>query len=104
MERHGFGPRTIHFGRDEKKQIVIHLAKGDAPFADYKKPEGQRVKNDCWPVLKEAGLDPDRETVLIFTNLSDWDPETKVFRHKSPYYAGGKQQARHRVAARFAGT
>jgi hypothetical protein len=92
MERHGFGPRTIHFGRDEKKQIVIHLAKGDAPFADYKKPEGQRVKNDCWPVLKEAGLDPDRETVLIFTNLSDWDPETKAFRHKSPYYAGGNSK------------
>ena len=92
MERHGFGRRTIQYDRNAEGAIVIHLAKGDAPFADYKKPEGQRVKNDCWPVLKKAGLDPDRETVLIFTNLSDWDPETKVFRHKSPYYASGNNK------------
>lgn len=92
MERHGFGRRTIHFDRTGEGQIRIHLAKGDAPFSDYRKPEGQRVKKDCWPVLKEAGINPDKETVLIFTNLSDWDPETKVFRHKSPYYASGNHQ------------
>ncbi len=92
MERLGFGRRSIALDLDEKDQLVIYHAVGSAPYADYKKPEGDRVKDDCWPVLKEAGLDPDRETVLIFTNLSDWDPDKLTFFHKSPYYASGSNR------------
>ena len=75
MKRLGFGRRSIVLDLDEKDQLIIYQAVGSAPYADYKKPDGNRVKDDCWPVLKEAGLDPDRETVLIFTYLSDWDPD-----------------------------
>ena len=93
MERMGFGKRTFQLNFDADGLLVVHLAKGDSEFADYKKPEGQRVKKDCWPVLKAAGLDPDRETILIFTNLSDWDPVKHTFSHKSPYYASGSQKS-----------
>ncbi len=89
MERLGFGHRTIQFDYDDEKNLVIHEAIGAGKYADYKKADGQKVKADCVPVLKEAGINPDRETVVIFTNLSDWDPEKKTFVHKSPYYAGG---------------
>lgn len=92
MERLGFGRRSIALDLDKKDQLIIYHAVGSAPYADYKKPEGNRVKDDCWPVLKEAGLDPDRETVLIFTNLSDWDPDKLTFFHKSPYYASGSNR------------
>ncbi|MDF1813308.1 MAG: NPCBM/NEW2 domain-containing protein [Verrucomicrobiales bacterium] len=44
-------------------------------------------------MLKAAGINPDRETVLLFTNLSDWDPVNKTFVHKSPYYAKGSNLA-----------
>ena len=89
MERIGLGRRSIRFDYDDEEKLVIHHAVGSAPFADYKKPEGDRVKKDCWPVLKAAGLDPARETIVIFTNLSDWDPDKNTFVHKSPYYARG---------------
>lgn len=92
MKRLGFGRRSIVLDLDEKDQLIIYQAVGSAPYADYKKPDGNRVKDDCWPVLKEAGLDPDRETVLIFTNLSDWDPDKLTFFHKSPYYASGSNR------------
>lgn len=92
MERMGLGRRSIQLDYDEVGKMVIHHVVGSAPFADYKKPEGQRVKADCWPVLKAAGLDPDRETVVIFTNLSNWDPEKNTFFHKSPYYASGNHR------------
>lgn len=92
MERHGFGRRTIQLDYDDAGGLVIHHAVGSAPFADYKKPEGERVKADCWPILKEAGLNPDRETIVLFTNLSDWDPVKNTFFHKSPYYASGNNR------------
>jgi hypothetical protein len=92
MERHGFGRCSIQLNYDDDKLLTIHHAVGSANFADYTKPEGERVRKDCWPVLKEAGIDPDRETVLIFTNLSDWDPVNNTFQHKSPYYARGNSR------------
>jgi len=92
LERNGFGRRSIQLNYDDDKLLKIYHAVGSADFADYKKPEGERVRKDCWPVLKKAGLNPDRETVLIFTNLSDWDPEKNTFKHKSPYYARGNNQ------------
>lgn len=92
MERLGFGHRTIRFDYDSDKKLVIHEAVGDGKFADYQKPEGQRVKADCIPVLEAAGIDPDRETLVIFTNLSDWDPVKNTFVHKSPYYASGNHR------------
>lgn len=92
MERMGFGRRTLQLDYDSNGKLVIHKAVGDSPYADYSKPEGQRVQKDCWPVLKEAGLNPDRETIVIFTNLSNWDPVENTFVHKSPYYARGSNR------------
>ncbi|MDF1753279.1 MAG: NPCBM/NEW2 domain-containing protein [Verrucomicrobiales bacterium] len=89
MERLGFGLRTFQLDYDNEGYLVLHEAVGEGNFADYHKPDGERIKSECWPVLKEAGINPARETVLIFTNLSEWDPEKKTFVHKSPYYARG---------------
>jgi len=92
MTRIGFGPRTIQLDYDAEKNLVIHEAIGEGKFADYSTPDGQRIKMECMPVLEAAGLNPDKETIVIFTNLSDWDPEENTFVHKSPYYAGGNHR------------
>ncbi|MFT5467915.1 MAG: hypothetical protein ACI8UO_003023 [Verrucomicrobiales bacterium] len=89
MERHGFGRRTIQLDYDADDQLVIHEATGAGGYADYGRPDGERIQKECWPVLKKAGIDPDHETVLIFTNLAKWDPDKNTFFHKSPYYARG---------------
>jgi len=89
MNRLGFGPRSINLDYDKTGQLRIHLAQGDKPSAAYNVQSGQEVRQDCLPVLEKAGIDADRETILIFCNLATWDPEKLVFTHKSPYYAGG---------------
>lgn len=89
MQRHGLGSRSIRLARDAAGGLVIHEVTGQGKFADYAKADGQRIRGECLPVLRDAGIDADRETVMIFTNLSDWDPVNSRFRHKSPYYAGG---------------
>ena len=50
------------------------------------------MRKDCVPVLEKAGIDANRETILIFCNLATWDPEKLIFKHKSPYYAGGSHR------------
>ena len=89
MQRHGLGSRSIRLARDAEGGLVIHEVTGQGTFADYAKADGQRIRGECLPVLRDAGIDAGRETVMIFTNLSDWDPVNSRFRHKSPYYAGG---------------
>ena len=89
MEQLGFGRRSIQLARDDRGRLVIHEVVGEAGFADYGTPDGSRIRKECLPVLKAAGIDMDRETAMIFTNLATWDPRQLDFKHKSPYYAGG---------------
>ena len=89
MERHGFGPRSIRLARDAAGKLVVHEVIGEGAWADYDGPDGGRIRKECVPVLRAKGIDIDRETVMIFTNLAEWDPGKLTFRHKSPYYAGG---------------
>lgn len=91
MERHGFGRRTIRLSYDEGNKLIVHDVTGARNHSDYGKPDGQIIRNECLPVLRAAGIDADRETILIFTNLVEWNPDSLTFSHKSPYYAGGSQ-------------
>lgn len=89
MERHGFGRRTIRLAYDSGKNLIVHEVTGAGRHENYGKPDGQKIREECLPVLRAAGIDADRETILIFTNLVEWDANTLTFTHKSPYYAGG---------------
>lgn len=89
MERHGFGRRTIRLPEDPDGKLIVHEVTGEGSHADYGKEDGQRIRKECLPVLRAAGIDADRETILIFTNLVEWNADTLTFTHKSPYYAGG---------------
>jgi hypothetical protein len=91
-ERHGLGPRTIRLDRDPNGRLVVHEVVGEGTFADYEGGDGGRIRDECRPVLRAQGIDIDRETIMIFTNLAEWDPARLTFRHKSPYYAGGDQR------------
>ena len=94
MQRHGFGPRTFEAERDAKGQLVIHLVKGKEPEAGYPRTDwgrsdggdGGKVMNECLPVLQAAGISRDRETVLIFCNLANWDEKAHTYSHHSPFY------------------
>jgi hypothetical protein len=89
MERHGFGRRTIRLAYDSGQKLIVHEVTGARRHEDYGKPDGQKIREECLPVLAAAGIDAGRETILIFTNLVEWNPDALTFVHKSPYYAGG---------------
>ncbi|MBT6919068.1 MAG: glycosyl hydrolase family 98 [Planctomycetaceae bacterium] len=89
MWRHGFGKRTFNLDTQSNGKLVIHEVVGANDWRDYQKSDGDKIKKECEPVLRRKGIRVNQETVMIFTNLAEWNSEKKIFFHKSPYYAGG---------------
>lgn len=89
MERLGLGRRSFNLKLEEDNHLQVHLVKGAGPTVDYDVQSGREIREECLPLLKESGIDPKNETIMIFCNLATWDETKKIFRHKSPYYASG---------------
>lgn len=89
MERLGFGPRTLRFDHTDEGMVRVHLVRGRRPYAEYDNSSGARIRTECLPTLRAAGIDADTETLVIFCNMSNWDPEAGTISQNSPYYAGG---------------
>jgi hypothetical protein len=89
MDRLGFGDRSFNLKYDDQKQLILHTVQGKNDTSHYAVQSGSEIRNECLPVLKQAGIDSRQETILIFCNLATWDAEQRRFTHKSPYYAGG---------------
>ncbi|MEJ6729452.1 MAG: NPCBM/NEW2 domain-containing protein [Akkermansiaceae bacterium] len=92
MDRLGFGPRSIKLPKNPEGGVKIHLIKGEHPTSHYEMDSGSDIRKECLPVLRESGINAEKETLVIFCNLATWDPEKLTFVHKSPYYAGGNYQ------------
>ncbi len=56
---------------------------------DYGKPDGDRIRKEVIPVLRQRGIQPDQVTILLFCNLMNYDPKLSTISHHSPYYGGG---------------
>lgn len=89
MQRNGFGMRSFNLELEEDSRVVMHEVRGNHPTNHYEKKSGSEIRKECLPVLKQARIDADQETIAIFCNLANWDEKTLRFSHKSPYYAGG---------------
>ena len=92
MERLGFGLRTINLPYSEPGKLKIHLIEGNHPTSHYGRPSGNEIRKECLPALNKAGIDAEKETIVLFCNLATWDEEKLIFKHNSPYYAGGNFQ------------
>ena len=93
MDRHGFGPLTFPLTLLDDGLLEIHVVKGDKPNAEYNGKDGQAIRKMVLEDLREKGIDASKETLVIFCNLTKWDPVTRRMSHHSPYYAGGSHQA-----------
>ncbi|HQX50272.1 MAG TPA: NPCBM/NEW2 domain-containing protein [Planctomycetaceae bacterium] len=89
MQRLGFGNRTIGLQLDDKQQLILHEVRGLHNTDHYSGTSGNEIRKECLPVLLAAGVDADRETIMIMCNLATWDAKALTFSHKSPYYASG---------------
>ena len=92
MKRLGFGARSINLLYSKPGQLKIHLIEGNHPNSHYGRPSGSEIRKECLPALKKAGIDAEKETIVLFCNLATWDEEKLIFKHNSPYYAGGNFQ------------
>lgn len=88
MERYGMPDRTIRLPYRDKK-LRLHIVRGKHATDHYAMESGSEIRDECLPVLKEAGIDAEQETIFILCNLAAWDAEKLRFSHNSPYYAGG---------------
>jgi hypothetical protein len=89
MKRLGFGPRTIRLDYAEDGKMKVHVVKGRQPYAKYDVQSGGLIRNECLATLRAAGIDPEKETIVIFCNMSNWDADKRTITQNSPYYAGG---------------
>ena len=92
MTRIGFGPMTIKLDEADDSLLKIHLVRGRKPYSHYKTESGAEIRTECLPALRAAGIDADQETVVIFCNMSNWDPQKRTISQNSPYYAGGNHR------------
>ena len=93
MERLGFGDRTFNLKFDDEHQLVLHTVHGRHDTSHYAVQSGNEIRKECLPVLQAAGIEPNRETILILCDLATWDEQQLRFTHKSPYYAGGSYRS-----------
>jgi hypothetical protein len=89
LERLGLGARTFNLQYDGKQQLVLHAVRGHHMASHYSVQSGTEIRKECLAALHAAGIEADRETIVILCNLATWDEEQLRFTHKSPYYAGG---------------
>ncbi|MGB0768053.1 MAG: glycosyl hydrolase, partial [Phycisphaeraceae bacterium] len=89
----GYGPMTFPLTMAEDGLLDIHVVEGDKPNAEYSGKDGKAIREIVLDHLKTKGIDGSKETVLIFCNLTKWDPAERRISHHSPYYAGGSHQA-----------
>jgi len=89
MNRLGFGQRTFSLDKDNDGTLRVHLVRGAAPYNRYNVDSGYKIRNECLPILKDAGIDADKETIVLFCNMSNWDEASRVMTQNSPYYATG---------------
>lgn len=89
MQRLGFGDRTIRLAVDADGLLTVHVVRGSKPYAEYNVQSGSAIRKECLPVLQAAGIDADKETLVLFCNMSNWDPQSSVMSQNSPYYASG---------------
>jgi hypothetical protein len=92
MERNGLGRRTVKFDVDPDGSLVLFDVKGKLPTADYLEEHGATSKGgiiarESRPVLRAAGVNPEKQTVIFFCDLRT-EVDGKVT-GIGPYYGSG---------------
>ena len=93
MLRMGFGDRTIQLELESDGMLKMPVVVGVKPYTSYHVQSGNEIRRDCVDVLATGGVDANKETIVIFCNMSNWDPEKKTIDQNSPYYASGSLQS-----------
>lgn len=89
MDRLGFGPRTIGLDEAADGMLRVHLVRGLKDYTNYIVASGNGIRAECLPTLASAGIKVEDELIVMFCNMSNWDPEKRTISQNSPYYGSG---------------
>jgi hypothetical protein len=91
MEAAGYGPKTFRLDRDQRGRLRIHLVRGQHPMRTYGRNASDKVRGEVKAALAQQGIDVDRETLVIFQVLLDWEggKATEI----GPYVGSGNHLA-----------
>lgn len=92
MELLGLGNRTFSLDHDKDGLLKIHVVRGLQPYSHYQVKSGGEIRKECLEPLKAEGIDIDNETIVLFCNMSNWDPQARTISQNSPYYASGSNR------------
>ena len=93
MQRNGFGPITFKLPAAADGLLEMTVARGDKTRDKYSGKTGGEIREDSKKALQAKSIDADKETLLIFCNLTDWNAENRSATGSSPYYAGGSTRS-----------
>lgn len=92
MNRLGFGKLSMKFDTNKGGKIEIIEVTGKHPYKHYQVNSGNEILKDAEAELKTRGISAKNETIVIFCNMANWDPDKKIITQNSPYYARGSSQ------------
>lgn len=96
IEGYGLKAQPMALDRDSDGLLRFVIVNGKESWTAYNSKQpfaGRKVRDECTPVLRAAGIDPERETIAVFTAIMEWDEPQRRFRQKSPYQGGGTARA-----------
>lgn len=88
MIKNGKGDKTFLLERDAQGKLVFHFVKGSLKLSEHErgKTDG-KMNEDIDKALRAEGLDPAKETLLVFSNLLVWDGPKAI--EVGPFHGGG---------------
>ena len=73
MAAAGYGPMTFRLDRDEAGVLRVHVVRGRRPMRSYGRGASGAIRREVKAALAKAGLNIDRETVVLFETLLAWE-------------------------------
>lgn len=92
MEKNGWGPRTFKLEEGADNQLSVHVVKGTRPADYYTFDHGHDMREEIGRSLAARGIDINRETIVIFAALLNFDPlpDGRIrITGDCPYYGSG---------------
>ena len=87
MKQNGYGPMAFELDRDAKGALKIYEVRGLEAMRAYGRNDSEKVRREVKAALAKEGLNIDRETVVIFEVLLEWQ-EAKAA-EVGPYVGSG---------------
>lgn len=87
MEQNGYGKLSFELERDATGTLQIHHVQAQGKMRDYGRNDAARVSLETRTALAKQNIETNRETLIIFQLLLEWDDD--IATELGPYVGGG---------------